>query len=167
MNLAKQLLTLSLLLLPCMTRAEAPLGYFMIGPMGHWNLGNFEIKSFSWGVEASYWLYQRDASADGFLRNSPSEEVPGYGLALGFDLEPESLRLYAEPEIGWVFVGASFGPVMEISRGEGGGSRLGLQGSAWLAALVGFDFRYRYMDGTHTQAIGTFAKAGALVTGRE
>lgn len=153
------------LLLASGTRADTPLGYLMVGPMGHWNFSGYELKSFSWGIELSGWLYKRDMDADGFFSNSPDDSQPGYGLALGFDMDKRAIRWYAEPEFGWVFVGTSLGPVLEVSRGEGV-ARLGIQGSAWLAALVGFDFRYRYVNGRHDQAIGTFAKLGGLVLGR-
>jgi hypothetical protein len=59
------------------------------------------------------------------------------------------------------------GPVLEFTRSGDGGVHFGLQGSAWMAALVGFDLRFRHVGGRSTPAFGTFAKAGALILGRD
>jgi hypothetical protein len=150
------------ILLPMAARAAPRLEYITIGPMLHFNFGGNAYQSFSWGLEAAYWNYPRGPE-DGFLKNSP--DTPGWGAALGFEVDRNAFRFHLEPQVGWVLAGLSLGSVLEAPRG-GGPTLLGLQGSAWMNAILGFDLRYRRIGGKNFQALGQYVKIGALVSGR-
>ncbi|MDB5103133.1 MAG: hypothetical protein JWP91_822 [Fibrobacteres bacterium] len=166
MRTVRKLCLLAALIIPPMAKAEPRLGYITYGPMFHWNFGNDEFKSFSYGFEIAYWNYSKEKQHDGWFDNVPDIKRPGYGMDLGIDMNLKSIRLYAEPQVGWIFAGLALGPVAEFSR-EGSPARLGVQGSGWLNALAGFDFRYRRLGGENTQAVGMYGKLGNLVSGRE
>lgn len=166
MDILVKIVVASILLSAGTLRAETRLGYFMIGPVLHWNFSGNGFTAFSSGVEASWWTYERDLEGNGFFSNMPKAESGGYGLDFGFEIDRKAVRMYAEPQLGWVLAGLSLGPVLELSR-EGGPVQVGFQGSGWLNALAGVDFRYRRMGGRHHQAVGTYFKLGALVSGRD
>lgn len=162
----KPLPLLALLFLPAALQAAPRLGYVTIGPMAHFNFGNNGYLSFSWGVEAAYWTYENSLQ-EGFFRNTPPEDgTPGFSAALGFEVDRNAVRYYLEPQMGWVFTGISLGPVLEVPR-DGGPVLLGLQADGWLNALVGFNLRYRRIGGRNFQALGWYAKIGALVSGKD
>lgn len=157
---------LFLVMLLALAIPAAPrLGYLTLGPMVHFNFGENEFKAFSFGLEGAYWNYARGPS-DGFLDNVPDFETPGWGAALGFEVDGKALRFHLEPQIGWVYAGVSLGSVLEISR-QDGSILPGFQGSGWVNALLGFDLRYRRIGGRNVQALGLYGKLGRLVSGRE
>lgn len=152
------------LLIPISTAARSHLEYITFGPMLHWNFGSDEFKSFSYGLEAAYWKYERDPQGGGFLRNLPRLDKPGFGLAIGFDVDRKSFRYYLEPELGMVMAGVSCGPVLEMPH-KGGPSRIGVQAEGWVNAIVGADFRYKRLGGENFQSLGLYGKLGTVVTG--
>jgi hypothetical protein len=155
----------ALLLLPAAPRAEGRMGYLTAGPMFHWNFSGYRFSGFSFGFEVAYWNFARNWG-DGHVFTGPMPDVdrPGFGLALGCDGDSRSFRLYAEPQIGWVLYGFSLGPVLELPE-AGASPRWGIQGSGWANLVGGLDARFRYVDGRHSQALGLYAKLGALVSG--
>lgn len=157
------------LLLPLAATAAPRLEYVTFGIMLHWNFGESEFRSFSYGLEAAYWSFEKDPEASGFLSNTPKSGRHGYGLDLGIEADRSAVRLYSEPQVGWPLAGIaglSAGPVLEIPR-SGGTAHLGIQASGWVAALAGLDFRYRRMDGKNHQAVGLMGKWGALISGAD
>jgi hypothetical protein len=156
-----------MLALPSASHPGPRLGYFTSGPMLHWNFSDHEFKRFSYGLEMAYWSYAKSAEQRPFWTGdttpTASLKEPGYGLAVGFEFDREAARVYAEPQVGFVLAGASLGAVLEHSR-AGGPARFGVQGSGWVNALVGFDFRYRRLNGINNQVVGLYAKLPALVS---
>lgn len=145
-------------------RAASPLDYLSIGPMIHFNIKDGEFNAFSFGIEASYWRFGQEPVESGAWFVMPDFKLPGYGAALGVDFDKRAVRLYAEPQVGFILAGASLGGVAEIPW-SGKAARLGFQGSLWVDYLVGMDFRYRYLAGDHYQALGFFAKLPMLLSG--
>jgi hypothetical protein len=131
--------------------------------MLHWNFGENEFKAFSYGVEAAYWKYEMDTEENFWNATLPDLSKPGYGVDVGAELDLKNLRLYVEPQMGVALAGVSGGPVLEFPKG-GGIPRWGVQGSGWLSALVGVDFRYRRMDGKNVQAVGLSGKLPLLLS---
>jgi hypothetical protein len=161
----KRIAALLGLILPLASVAAPRLEYLTYGVMLHWNFREYEFKAFSYGVEAAYWNYEKDKEETFWNGVQPNLNKPGYGLDVGVELDFKNLRLYAEPQLGWVLAGVSAGPVLEFSKWEGK-PRLGAQASGWLSFLAGGDFRYRRMEGENIQAVGLSGKFGRLITDR-
>jgi hypothetical protein len=153
------------LILPLASVAAPRLEYVTYGVMLHWNFSENEFKAFSYGVEASYWNFEKDNGESYWEGVQPNLKKPGYGLDVGAELDFKNLRLYAEPQVGLVLAGVSAGPVLEIPKG-GGNPRLGSQASGWVGMLALADFRYRRMDGKNIQAVGLSGKLGTLISDR-
>ena len=124
------------------------------GPMFHWNFGDwkhgegFQKNDITISLEGAYWV-------------EPNTSL-GRGIDFGveFELAPKSghgkCHLYSEAEVG-LLLGASFGPVLELSEGKP--PKLGFQGSQWGALGLGIDIRECYMmEGTFSMAPGLFFK---------
>lgn len=152
------------LLLPMASQAAPRLGFVTFGPMMHFNFGKNAYLSFSWGLEAAYWIYEAGVQEEGFIFDPPEIEVPGWGAAVGFEVDRDAIRYYLEPQVGWVLAGFSLGSVLEVPREEGS-AHWGLQGSGWLNSVLGFDLRYRRVAGRNFQALGMYAKLPRLVSG--
>lgn len=140
------------------------MGFLTFGPMLHFNFGKNEYLSFSWGLEAAYWTYELGVQEESYLFDLPEIDPPGWGAALGFEVDRGAIRYYLEPQVGWVFAGFSAGSVVEVPRGSGP-VLWGLQGSGWLNAILGFDLRYRRIGGRNFQALGQYVKLGRRVSG--
>src|ERR1041384_7395536 len=89
------------MILPFASTAAPRLEYFTFGIMLHWNFGGGEFRAFSYGLEAAYWNYEKEQNKDGFLKNSPNLDQPGYSLDLGIETDRNGIRLYSEPQVGW------------------------------------------------------------------
>jgi len=109
---------------PCRANSDV----VMLGPMFHYNFGAHR-DSYSFGLEGSYW---------------PVKLFPwGMDGGIEYDLRGR-MRLYAEAEGGAMIAGGALGPCVEI----GGGRILGgVQGSGWVNAFLGADFRIRALWG--------------------
>lgn len=101
---------------------------WMFGPMIHFNFGS-EKMHVSYGVELSYWNYDRfPYSFDGAV-----------------EFEKQKVRVYTEAQTGIGFVGLSVGPVMEYRKTENK-IALGAQCSAWGNYFGGIDLRLRVLE---------------------
>lgn len=111
-----------------------------IGPMLHYNFGG-EKRHFSWAVELAYWN----------VKNVP------YSIDGGIEFNKKRTRLYCEVQTGIGVTGVSVGPVIEYNKEEHK-LRAGYQMTLWMNYFLGFDYRYRRIDKTHFNCIGTYAK---------
>jgi hypothetical protein len=113
---------------------------WMIGPMIHYNFAK-EKRHFSFGVEAAYWN----------IKNVP------YSIDGGVEFSKERTRFYSEMQTGIGVTGVAVGPVLEINKVEHK-AHLGFQTTLWVNYFVGIDYRYRRIDKTNFNCIGTYAK---------
>lgn len=111
-----------------------------IGPMLHYNFGG-EKRHFSWAVELAYWN----------IKNVP------YSFDAGIEFGKKRVRIYGEAQTGIGVTGLSVGPVLEINKAEHK-AHLGFQTTLWVNYFVGVDYRYRRIDKTNFNCIGTYAK---------
>lgn len=110
------------------------------GPMLHYNFG-VEKRHFSWALELAYWN----------IKNVP------YSFDGGIEFSKKRTRLYCEVQTGIGFTGVSAGPVIEYNKEERK-LRAGYQMTLWMNYFLGFDYRYRRIDKTHFNCIGTYGK---------
>jgi len=111
-----------------------------IGPMLHYSFGG-EKRHFSFAMELAYWN----------IKNVP------YSFDGGIEFSKKRTRIYCEAQTGIGFTGVSVGPVIEYNKEEHK-LRAGYQMTAWLNYFLGFDYRYRRIDKTNFNCIGTYAK---------
>lgn len=111
-----------------------------IGPFLHYNFGG-EKRHFSWALEIAYWN----------IKNVP------YSIDGGIEFGKKRVRLYSEVQTGIGVTGVSIGPVLEINKIEKK-VRLGYQTTLWINYFIGLDYRYRRIDKTNFNCIGTYAK---------
>jgi hypothetical protein len=103
---------------------------YLIGPTLHYNIGG-EKNCFSWGIEFSYWNWEKKLHQD----------APPIGIDVGIDISKGRKRIYSEIQAG-IGIGASLGYVYEISNTNYGG----LQCSIWASCFGGLELRYRRMN---------------------
>ncbi|MBA4241589.1 MAG: hypothetical protein C0448_12750 [Sphingobacteriaceae bacterium] len=120
-----------------------------IGPMLHYNFGG-EKRHFSWAIELAYWN----------IKNVP------YSLDGGVEFSKKRIRLYSEVQTGIGVTGVSVGPVLEINKVERK-VHLGYQTTFWLNYFIGLDYRYRRIDKTNFNCIGTYGKIPFATKGME
>ncbi len=111
-----------------------------IGPMIHYNFGG-EKRHFSWAIEVAYWN----------IKNIPIS-IDG-----GVEFSKKRIRLYSEAQTGIGVTGLSIGPVLEINKIERK-VHLGIQTTFWLNYYIGLDYRYRRIDKTNFNCVGTYGK---------
>lgn len=111
-----------------------------IGPMLHYNFGG-EKRHFSWAIELAYWN----------VKNVP------YSIDGGIEFSKKRIRLYSEVQTGIGVTGLSVGPVLEINKAEHK-AHLGFQTTFWVNYFIGVDYRYRRIDKTNFNCIGTYGK---------
>ena len=111
-----------------------------IGPMLHYNFGG-EKRHFSWAIELAYWN----------IKNVP------YSVDAGIEFSKKRIRLYGEVQTGIGVTGISIGPVLEINKAERK-AHLGYQTTFWLNYFIGVDYRYRRIDKTNFNCVGTYGK---------
>ena len=111
-----------------------------IGPMLHYNFGG-EKRHFSWAIELAYWN----------IKNVP------YSVDGGIEFSKKRIRLYGEAQTGIGVTGISIGPVLEINKAERK-AHLGYQTTFWLNYFIGVDYRYRRIDKTSFNCVGTYGK---------
>lgn len=111
-----------------------------IGPMIHYNFGG-EKRHFSWAVELAYWN----------IKNVP------YSFDGGLEFSKKRFRIYGEVQTGIGVTGVACGPVLEINKAERK-AHIGIQASVWANYFLGFDYRYRRIDKTNFNCIGTYLK---------
>lgn len=120
-----------------------------IGPMLHYNFGG-EKRHFSWAIELAYWN----------IKNIP------YSLDGGIEFSKKRIRLYSEVQTGIGVTGVSVGPVLEINKVERK-VHLGYQTTFWLNYFIGLDYRYRRIDKTNFNCVGTYGKIPFATKGME
>lgn len=126
--------------------ATLPARAISFGPMWHWNFGGDEMK-FSWAFEASYWQT---------YGNPKIGEPHLHGIDAGIEFQGKARRIYGEYQNGFIFLGGSVGPVIEISEGK---YNYGIQSGMWGSLFVGLDIRMRYVvENGLTFAPGVFLK---------
>ena len=69
------------------------------------------------------------------------------------------IRLYTEAQTGFGLGGISSGPVIEINKEEKK-TTIGWQSSIWGNYYLGFDFRYRKINGKKFFCLGSYLKTG-------
>jgi hypothetical protein len=111
-----------------------------MGPMLHYNFGG-EKRHFSWGMELAYWN----------VKHFP------YSMDAGIEFSRKRTRFYSEIQTGIGFTGLSLGPVLEINKVEHE-AHLGFQATLWANYFIGADYRYRRIDKTNFNCIGTYGK---------
>jgi hypothetical protein len=111
-----------------------------IGPMLHYNFGG-EKRHFSWAIELAYWN----------VKNVP------YSIDGGIEFSKKRIRLYSEVQTGIAVTGLSVGPVLEINKAEHK-VHLGFQTTFWVNYFIGVDYRYRRIDKTNFNCVGTYGK---------
>ncbi len=110
------------------------------GPMLHYSFGG-EKRHFSFAFEVAYWNFKN---------------VP-YSFDGGIEFSKKRTCLYCEAQTGIGFTGVSAGPVIEYNKEERK-LRAGYQATFWMNYFLGFDYRYRRIDKTHFNCIGTYGK---------
>lgn len=136
----KRLIVLSVFFLLSFSFKTFSQEVWTIGPMLHYNFGG-EKRHFSWAVELAYWN----------IKNVP------YSFDAGIEFGKKRVRIYGEAQTGIGVTGLSVGPVLEINKAEHK-AHLGFQTTFWVNYFVGVDYRYRRIDKTNFNCIGTYAK---------
>lgn len=112
------------------------------GPMLHININDKKLKC-SYSLEVAYWNFK------GFP----------WSIDGAIEFERKKLRLYTEAQTGFGLAGFSSGPVLEINREEKK-TNLGWQSSVWGNYYLGFDIRYRKINGKKFFCLGSYFKTG-------
>jgi hypothetical protein len=117
-----------------------------VGPMLHVNFGGKEGEKkvkVSYALEFAYWNFSR---------------FP-YSFDFAAEFGKKRIRLYTEAQTGIGIAGISAGPVLEIQTDKSA-CKLGFQTTVWANYFLGFDYRYRRIDKTNFNCIGTYVKGG-------
>lgn len=112
------------------------------GPMIHVNIGDDKLRM-SYGFEFAYWSFTH---------------FP-YSVDFSAEFERKRIRLYSELQTGVGVAGISAGPVLEFQTDEAA-TKLGFQGSIWGNYFLGFDARFRFIDGKAFFCPGVYVKTG-------
>lgn len=140
-NQMKKYLVLISFILICYHKLHSQ-SIWTIGPMLHININDKKLKC-SYSLEVAYWNFNGFPwSIDGAL-----------------EFERKKFRLYTEGQTGFGLGGISSGPVLEFNK-EDKKTYLGWQSSVWGNYYLGFDIRYRKINGKKFFGLGTYLKTG-------
>jgi hypothetical protein len=114
-----------------------------IGPMLHLNINDKKLNCVSYNLEVAYWNF------NGFP----------WSIDGAIEFEKKKIRLYTEGQTGFGLGGISSGSVLEFNR-EDKKTYLGWQSSVWGNYYLGFDIRYRKINGKKYLCLGTYLKTG-------
>jgi hypothetical protein len=137
----KKYILVSLLILSIHINVTAQ-SIWTIGPMIHLNLNDKKVKC-SYNLEVAYWNF------NGFP----------WSIDGAIELERKKIRLYTEGQTGFGLGGISSGPVIEINKEEKK-TTIGWQSSIWGNYYLGFDLRYRKINGKKFFCLGNYLKTG-------
>ena len=84
------------------------------------------------------------------------KNVP-YSIDGGIEFNKKRIRLYSGVQTGIAVAGLSVGPVLEINKAERK-AHLGYQTTFWVNYFIGVDYRYRRIDKTNFNCVGTYGK---------